>query len=143
MQPRITAVTLGVRDIAKSRKFYCEGLGWNAAPSSNANVVFIDANGLVLCLFGRAALAEDAHLKVAGEGFGGVALAQNLASKEAVDETMAFVAKAGATITKPAAETFWGGYSGYFTDPDGHAWEVAFNPFWPLDADGRVQLPKY
>lgn len=143
MDARITAVTLGVRDIEAARRFYCGGLGWKAAPSSNAHVLFLDANGLVLCLFGRDELAKDANLPRAVEGFGGVTLAQNVGSKNAVDEALAFAANAGATITKPAAETFWGGYSGYFTDPDGHAWEVAFNPFWPLDANGRVQLPKF
>lgn len=143
MQSRITAITLGVRDVAAARKFYCEGLGWTAAPSSNAQVTFIDANGVILALFGRTSLAEDAHVENTPPGFAGMTLAHNVDSKEAVNNVIEFARKASAKILKEPADTFWGGYSGYFADPDGFAWEVAWNPFWPLDANGRPQLPKF
>ncbi len=143
MQPRISVVTLGVSDLGVARKFYCDGLGWTAAPSSNQHVVFIDAGAVVLALFGRSDLAKDAHVRADGQGFGGITLAHNVGSKAEVDATIEFVRKASATILKEPADTFWGGYSGYFADPDGYPWEVAWNPFWPLDANGRVQLPKF
>jgi catechol 2,3-dioxygenase-like lactoylglutathione lyase family enzyme len=140
MDQRLTVVTLGVRDLARARKFYIDGLGWKPAKGSNEHVTFFDMGGLVLSLFGREALAEDAHVPSAGSGFGGITLAHNVADRAAVDRTLAAVEKAGAKILKPAQEAFWGGYSGYFADPDGHAWEVAHNPFWPLDAAGKPQL---
>lgn len=140
MDQRLTVVTLGVRDLARARKFYVDGLGWKPAKGSNEHVTFFDMGGLVLSLFGRESLAEDANVPSEGSGFGGVTLAHNVADRAAVDRTMAEVEKAGAKILKPAQETFWGGYSGYFADPDGNAWEVAHNPFWPLDAHGKPQL---
>jgi len=140
MTPRINVITLGVANLAVARKFYCEGLGWPASSSSNEQIVFIDAGGVVLGLYPRALLADDALL-TPGTGFGGVTLAQNVASKAEVDDALNAAVKAGATILKPAVDTFWGGYSGYFTDPDGHPWEVAWNPHWTLDKDRRVVLP--
>lgn len=140
MQARLNVVTLGVRDIAKARAFY-EALGFVPSEQSNQDVVFLNAGGVVLALFGRAALAEDAHLPEAGTGFGGIALAQNVAARGEVDARIQQAVSAGATLLKPAAETFWGGYAGYFADPDGHPWEVAHNPFWPLSDDGLVTLP--
>lgn len=141
MDPRISLITLGVADIARSRRFYVDGLGWPASSASNADVVFIPAGGVVLALFGRKALAEDAHVAAAGSGFSGVTLAHNVRTREDVDRALAQAVAAGATLLKPAQEVFWGGYSGYFADPDGHAWEVAHNPHFPLDAEGRVLLP--
>jgi catechol 2,3-dioxygenase-like lactoylglutathione lyase family enzyme len=142
MNPRITVVTLGVSDIPRSRRFYCEGLGFEASSASNPNVVFIHAGGVVLGLYSRSALAEDAHLPPEGSGFGGITLAWNLRAKAEVDAALIVAEKAGAKILKTAREVFWGGYSGYFADPDGHPWEVAYNPHWPLDAAGGGILPR-
>lgn len=139
MEPRISLVTLGVRDIVLSRRFY-ETLGWRASPTSNENVVFFQAGGMALGLYGREALADDAQLTL-GSGFGGVTLAQNMRSRAEVDGVLAEVAAAGGRILKPAQDVFWGGYSGYFADPDGHAWEIAWNPFFTLETDGRLTLP--
>ena len=137
----LSLVTLGVADVAASRAFY-EALGFVAHPFDSKDVAFFDMNGAILSLFGREALANDANVPYEGHGFRGVATAFNLASEAAVDAAFAFVAAKGATIVKPPHSVFWGGYSGYFADPDGHLWEIAYNPFWPLDADGRPQLPK-
>ena len=140
MQPRLTLVTLGVTDVAQSRAFY-ERLGFKASSDSNESVAFFDAGGVALALFGRNALAEDANVTAMPAGFSGVTLAHNVASEAEVDAVLAQTVESGATVTKPAAKTFWGGYAGYFSDPDGHLWEVAHNPFWPLDDAGRVILP--
>lgn len=141
MQPRITLITLGVADVGKARAFY-EALGFNASADSNADVTFFDAGGVVLAVFGRKALAADAHADDTPSGFSGVTLAHNVASAAEVDAVMAEAIAAGAVLKKPVAATFWGGYAGYFADPDGHIWEVAHNPFWPMDAHGRVVLPE-
>ena len=140
MRPRLTLVTLGVADIARARRFY-ETLGLKASAASQDSVTFFDAGGVVLALFGRAALAEDAHVANSQPGFSGVSLAHNCASDTEVDAALAEAVAAGASLLKPAQKVFWGGYAGYFADPDGHLWEVAYNPFFPLDADGRVELP--
>lgn len=142
MEQRISIITLGVADLARSRRFYVEGLGWRESSAGNEHVAFIDAGGVVLALFGRAALAEDMRVAAEGGGFSGFSLAHNVGSREAVDRVIAEAAALGATVLKPAQEAFWGGYSGYFADPDGHPWEVAHNPFFPLDEHGRVQLPR-
>jgi catechol 2,3-dioxygenase-like lactoylglutathione lyase family enzyme len=136
----LSLVTLGVADVAAARAFY-ERLGFRAAAFDSADVAFFDMNGTILGLFGREALAEDAAVSAAGSGFRAVSCAFNLDSEAAVDKALAHAAACGATIVQPARKVFWGGYSGYFSDPDGHLWEIAFNPFWPLDADGRPQLP--
>jgi uncharacterized protein len=138
--PNPSIVTLGVADIAAARGFY-ERLGFTASPTSNDAVTFFPAGGIVLALFGRAALAEDAHCADTQVGFSGVTLAHNCASEAAVDAMIAHFVACGATLRKPAQTVFWGGYSGYVADPDGHLWEVAYNPFFPLDGDGRVALP--
>ena len=140
MQPRLTLVTLGVADVAKSRAFY-ERLGFKASSDSNPNVTFFDAGGVAFSLFGRAALAEDAHVKDSASGFSGIVLAHNVASDADVDHVLAEAVEAGARLLKPGQKVFWGGYSGYFADLDGRLWEVAHNPFWPLDEAGRVTLP--
>lgn len=140
MQPRLTLVTLGVTDIAASRAFY-ERLGFTASTDSNPDVTFFDAGGVALALFGRTALADDANVTAMPAGFSGVTLAHNVKSDADVDAVMDEAVAAGATVTKPAAKTFWGGYAGYFSDPDGHLWEIAHNPFWPMDNAGRVILP--
>ncbi|MGQ0673762.1 MAG: CoA-binding protein [Hyphomicrobium sp.] len=141
MGPRLTFVTLGVVDLQRSRAFY-EALGFSASRASQAGVVFIDAGGVVLSLFGRGALAEDAQVHDSHPGFSGIALAHNTASKQAVDRLLARAVEAGARLLKPAQKVFWGGYAGYFADPDGHLWEVAYNPFMALAEDGRVLLPE-
>jgi catechol 2,3-dioxygenase-like lactoylglutathione lyase family enzyme len=141
MKPRINFVTLGVFDMAAMRAFY-ERLGLAASSASNPDVTFFDANGVVLGLFGYHALAEDAGV-TAGPvpQFRGVGVAWNAGNEDEVDRIMAHAKIAGATIKKKALKVFWGGYSGYFADPEGNLWEVAFNPFMPIDADGHIQLP--
>jgi catechol 2,3-dioxygenase-like lactoylglutathione lyase family enzyme len=139
--PRINFVTLGVTDMARARAFY-ERLGLVASQASNPDVTFFDANGVVLGLFGHHALAEDAHVTPEEvPTFRGVSLAWNTASEAETDAIMAQAEGAGARIVKPAEKVFWGGYSGYFADPDGHLWEVAYNPFFPLDEESRIRLP--
>ena len=141
LKPRINFVTLGVTDMAAMRAFY-ERLGLVASSASNPEVTFFDANGIVLALFGYQALAEDAGVAAgAVPGFRGVGVAWNAVSEDEVERIMAHAKAAGAAITKKAEKVFWGGYSGYFADPEGHLWEVAFNPFMPIDAGGHVQLP--
>lgn len=140
MDARISLITLGVADMVRARAFY-EQLGWKASGASQETVTFFQAGGMALGLFSRAALAEDAHVTDAGSGFGGITLAQNMASEEAVDQLLEEARRAGATILKPAQRVFWGGYSGYFADPDGHPWEVAYNPDFKLEADGSMRLP--
>lgn len=140
MTPKLSVVTLGVADIGRARAFY-EALGFKASRDSNANVTFFDAGGVVLALFARCALAKDSAVEDSRPGFSGVSLAWNVGDEAAADAAMARAVKAGARLLKPAQKAFWGGYHGYFADPDGHIWEVAHNPFWPLDADGRPQLP--
>jgi predicted lactoylglutathione lyase len=139
MEQRVSLITLGVADVQRARAFY-EALGWTSNAEPDADVVFFQAGGLIVALWSRAQLAEDSGVEDAG-GWGGVALAYNVRSPEDVDAVLAAAGTAGATITRPGGETFWGGYSGVFTDPDGHAWEVAHNPHWTLGADGSVTLP--
>jgi predicted lactoylglutathione lyase len=133
-------VTLGVADVERARKFY-EALGFKASAASEPAVTFFDAGGVVLALFGREALAEDASAKLAPAGSVSVALAHNVNSEAEVDRALNEAVALGAKLLKPGQKTFWGGYSGYFADPDGHVWEVAHNPFMPLDENGRVTLP--
>lgn len=128
MKPRISMITLGVTDLEKSVKFYEEGLGFPKKESS-PEVAFFTLNGTWLGLYGREALAEDAMVSAEGSGFNSFALAHNVASEDEVDKTMAQALAAGATLAKEPQQVFWGGYSGYFKDPDGHLWEIAYNPF--------------
>jgi predicted lactoylglutathione lyase len=138
----ISLVTLGVRDVAAATRFYQE-LGFTLSPGSvEGEVSFFRTAGARLGLFGHDDLAADAHVAAATpDGFRGVALAINVESRAAVDAALTAAAAAGATMPKPGQATEWGGYSGYFADPDGHLWEVAHNPFWPLGPDGLPQLP--
>lgn len=140
MEPRISLITLGVANLARAWQFY-EALGWRASSASQGDVVFFQLGPIVLGLFSRAALAEDAQVPDSLPGFSGIALAQNMVSEEAVDQLLDEASRAGARILKPAQRAFWGGYSGYFADPDGHIWEVAFNPGFKLEADGSLRLP--
>ena len=135
----ITLVTLGVADLGRARAFYA-ALGWEAAEVGEG-VVFIQLAGQVLALFGIDDLAKDMGAERAGLGTGAATLARNFASEAEVDAAFELAVGAGATVLKRPEKVFWGGYSGYFADPDGHVWEVAMNPFWPLAADGTLTLP--
>ncbi|SNR39333.1 VOC family protein [Paracoccus sediminis] len=137
---RITLVTLGVADLDRARRFY-DGWGWSAHSASQPGVFFYQMNGAVLALFGRADLAADQGRSSATLGTGAVTLAQNCADDGETDAVFRAAVAAGATILKRPETAFWGGYSGYFADPDGHVWEIATNPFWPLAADGSLTLP--
>ena len=138
MEQRISLITLGVADLERARAFY-EALGWKSDSKPEQGIVFFQAGGMILGLWDRAQLAEDSVADDSG-GFGGVTLAYNVRSPEEVDTTLAEAEQAGAKIARAEAATFWGGYSGVFHDPDGHAWEVAHNPFWPLGDDGSISL---
>lgn len=140
MEQRVSLITLGVADIARSRAFY-EVLGWKASGIGAGEVAFFQCGGLIFSLFGRADLAKDAALPAEGAGFRGIALAYNSRSRDDVDRVLAEMVAAGATLVKPAAEAPWGGYSGYAADPDGHLWEIAWNPGFPIAADGSISLP--
>ena len=138
MEPRISLVTLGVEDLGRARSFY-EALGWPTGAGPDDDVVFFRAGGTILGLWSREALAEDSGVEDGG-GWGGVTLAHNVRSPAEVDAVLAEAEAAGATIARPPSETFWGGYAGVFHDPEGHAWEIAHNPFWTLRDDGSVDL---
>jgi catechol 2,3-dioxygenase-like lactoylglutathione lyase family enzyme len=138
VEQRVSLVTLGVSDLARARAFY-EQLGWTTGAAADADVVFFQAGGMVVGLWDRAELALDTGL-VDGGGFGGITLAHNVGSPEAVDATIDEARAAGGTVTREPAATFWGGYSGVFADPDGHAWEIAHNPFWTIGADGSIRI---
>jgi predicted lactoylglutathione lyase len=136
----ISLVTLGVADLARSRAFY-EALGWEATQALD-KVAFIQLAGQVLALFGLDDLAADMGREPAGLGKGAVTLARNFGSTAEVDAAFALALSAGASVVKRPEKVFWGGYSGYFADPDGHVWELAWNPSWPLGADGTLTLPE-
>lgn len=138
MEQRISLITLGVQDLARARRFY-EDLGWITGAAPEDDVVFFQAGGMIAALWGRDQLAEDSGVTDNG-GWGGVTVAHNVSSPDEVDAVIDEAERAGATIARPGAETFWGGYSGVFIDPDGHPWEVAHNPGWTLEADGSVRL---
>ena len=140
MQPRLTLVTLGVTNLHRAIQFY-EALGWTRSMRSADGVAFFQLAGLGLSLYPRAALAEDAGVPAEGSGFRGFSLAHNTASREETDAVLARAEAAGAVLVKPAQDAFWGGYSGYFADPDGVLWEVAWNPGFELRPDGSLRLP--
>jgi catechol 2,3-dioxygenase-like lactoylglutathione lyase family enzyme len=135
---RLSLITLGVRDLARARRFY-EELGWESGAAPADDVVFFQANCMIVALWGRGQLEEDTAVKDTG-GWGGITLAYNARSPAEVDSVLTQAEAAGATIARPGAETFWGGYSGVFVDPEGHPWEVAHNPNWTLAEDGSVRL---
>jgi catechol 2,3-dioxygenase-like lactoylglutathione lyase family enzyme len=140
MEQRISLATLGVADLARARGFY-EALGWATRADPEDDVVFFQSGGMVLALWDRANLAEDSGVEDRG-GWGGVTLAHNVRSPEEVDAVVEEARAAGADIVREPAATFWGGYSAAFTDPDGHAWEIAHNPRWTIRDDGSVELPE-
>ena len=139
MEQRVSLVTLGVRDLGRARRFY-EALGWTTRAAPDDDVVFFRATGLVLALWDRTRLAEDSGVTDA-DGWGGVTLAHNVRSPEEVDAVVEEARTAGARIAREPGATFWGGYSGVFVDPEGHPWEVAYNPRWTIEPDGSIRLP--
>jgi uncharacterized protein len=138
MEQRLSLVTLGVRDLARARAFY-EALGWTTGAAPTDDVVFFQAGGMIVALWGREQLEEDSGVEDSG-GWGGVTLAYNTRSPAEVDAVIKEARAAGGSIVREPAETFWGGYSGVFVDPEGHPWEVAHNPHWTISDDGSTLL---
>lgn len=138
MDQRLTIVGLGVADLAVANDFYENKFGWKKTSASNDSISFFQLNGVLLSLYGREALAEDATVDHAGEGFKAFSIAYNCRSKEEVDQVMTHLESKGVKIVKPQQEVFWGGYSGYIADPDGNLWEIAFNPYLQLDEAGNA-----
>jgi len=142
MEQRLSVVSLGVRDLAKARAFY-EGMGFAKSAGEEGVICFYQLPGLILGLYGMDELAEDAGQPLGDPSkFGGIALAHNVDSESAVDSLLAKADSLGATITRPASKQFWGGYSGYFADLDGHPWEIAYNPYWTITKTGETLLGK-
>ncbi|HEX8205304.1 MAG TPA: VOC family protein [Solirubrobacteraceae bacterium] len=139
MEQRVSLVTLGVADLARARRFY-EALGWTTRAAPDDDVVFFQTGGMVVALWSRERLAEDSGVADSG-GWGGVTFAYNTRTPEEVDAVIEEARAAGARIPREPGETFWGGYSAMFLDPDGHPWEVAHNPRWTIRDDGSTQLP--
>lgn len=139
MEQRVSLVTLGVEDLARARAFY-EALGWKTGATPAEDVVFFQAGGMIVGLWGREQLSEDSGVEDLG-GYGGVTLAYNARDRAEVDAVIEEARAAGATIAREPGEAFWGGYTAVFVDPDGHPWEVAHNPHWEVDTQGRVSLP--
>jgi len=140
MEQRLSLITLGVADLNRSREFY-ERLAWRRSMANTEGIVFFQLGGLALALYPREELAKDADISSQGGGFSGITLAYNTRNRAAVDTVLAEAQAAGARIVKPAQEAFWGGYSGYFSDPDGFLWEVAWNPSFPIGEDGSIRIP--
>jgi len=138
VKQRVSLITLGVRDLGLARRFY-EALDWKTSAGAEDDVVFFQAGEMVFALWDRAKLADDSRVEDGG-GWGGITLALNLGSPAEVDAVIEEARDAGATIGREPAETFWGGYSGIFLDPDGHPWEVSHNPHWTITEDGGVRL---
>lgn len=136
---RVTLITLGVADLARAKSFY-GALGWTPTSEVEGNVVFYQINGMVLGFFGLGPLAKDQGRPDAQLGTGAMTLAQNFNTEAEVDAAYALALTSGATALKAPEKVFWGGYSGYFADPDGHVWELAMNPFWTLNDDGSLTL---
>lgn len=140
MKQHLHLITLGVRDFEKSKKFYADTLGWAPASASQDDVAFFQAGGVVLGVYPREKLAEDAITSPEGSGFSGITLAYNAQSEAEVDEIIGELKAKGVKIVKEPQKVFWGGYSSYFADPDDYHWEVAYNPFFPLDENGNLKL---
>jgi uncharacterized protein len=138
MEQRLSLVTLGVRDLARARRFY-EALGWKTNAAPDDDVVFFQSGGMIVSLWSRDELAKDTAVPDSG-AWGGITLAHNVRSPAEVDAVLAEAEAAGGTIARPGTATFWGGYSGTFVDPEGHPWEVAHNPHWTIGEDGSIQL---
>lgn len=142
MEPRINVITLGVKDLATAIRFYQDGLGWKRSEMSNDHISFFQLSNLIFALYPRELLAEDAEIGASGSGFSGFTIAHNVRNKSDVSTILSLAEKAGAKIVKPAQDVFWGGHSGYFADPDGYLWEIAWNPHWQLDSNGQAKLGK-
>ena len=140
MDQHLHIITLGAKDFKKSVEFYSQKLGWKASSNSNDSIAFFQAGGVVLALYPREALEEDAMVTVKGFGFSGFSLAYNARSESEVDEIIADLKLKGVKIVKEPQKVFWGGYSSYFADPDDNRWEVAYNPFFPFDENGNLKL---
>jgi len=140
MEQRVSLITLGVADLNRSRDFY-ERLGWKRANAKGDGIVFFQAGGMGLALYPRIELAKDANVSPDGHGFIGITLAYNTRTRDEVDSLLAQAEAAGAKLLKPAKETSWGGYDGYFADPDGFLWEVAWNPSFAIAEDGSIRIP--
>jgi len=141
MEQRVSLITLGVADVSRARRFY-EQLGWHGQEIEET--VFFQAGAVAVILWARNKLADDAGIEdSSADGFGGLTLAHNVRSRGEVDGLLATAANAGAEITQAAKETFYGGYAGYFRDPDGHVWEIAYNPGFPLGPDGSITVPDF
>jgi catechol 2,3-dioxygenase-like lactoylglutathione lyase family enzyme len=141
VEARVSLITLGVADVAVSRRFY-EAMGWPGAQSPDGEVVFFPVGGMVVALWSRPLAAADSNVDDDSRStWGGITLAHNVRSPAEVDAVLAEAAAAGGVVARPGAPTSWGGYSGLFVDPDGHRWEVAHNPAWSIEADGSVRLP--
>ena len=140
MEQRVSIITLGVTSLERSRQFY-ERIGWRRSVAQSEGIVFFQAGGMAVALYPREELAKDANVAPQGTGFQGITLAYNARNRAEVDSVLAAAVAAGAKLLKPAQEAFWGGYSGYFSDPDGFLWEVAWNPSFPIAADGSIRIP--
>ena len=140
MEQRISIITLGVASLERSRQFY-ERIGWRCSKPQSDGIVFFQAGGMAVALYPREELAKDANVAPQGSGFQGISLAYHARNRSEVDSVLAAAVAAGAKLLKPAQEAFWGGYSGYFSDPDGFLWEVAWNPSFPIAADGSIRIP--
>ncbi|MEN6329145.1 MAG: VOC family protein [Methanobacteriaceae archaeon] len=140
MRQKLNLITLGVNNLKKSLEFYEKGLGWKKSTSSTDNLALFPLGGSVLALYPRKLLAKDVTVKDNPTGFSGITLSYNARSEQEVDEVIEEVKNLGAEIVKPPEKVFWGGYSGYFKDPDGHLFEVAFNPVWEFDENDNLDL---
>jgi predicted lactoylglutathione lyase len=140
MEQRVSMITLGVADLQRSREFY-ERLGWRRSMAQSEGIAFFQTGGMALALYPRHELAKDVGVAPEGHGFNGISLGHNARSRAEVDSVLEQAATAGGEILKPAQEAFWGGYSGYFSDPDGFLWEVAWNPSFSLAEDGSIRVP--
>jgi uncharacterized protein len=140
MEQRVSLITLGVSNLERSQQFY-ERIGWRRSMAQSEGIVFFQAGGMAVALYPREELAKDAKVAPEGSGFPGITLAYNARNRSEVDSVLADAVAAGAKLLKPAQEAFWGGYSCYFSDPDGYLWEVAWNPSFPIAADGSIRIP--
>ena len=139
MEQRITLITLGVKNLQRSKDFYINTFGWKPLETSNESIVFFQLNGIQLALFPQESLADDAGVPADGNGFRGFSLAHNVRSEKEVDELVASLEAKGVRVLKQPKKVFWGGYSSYIADPDDNLWEIAYNPFMPLDASGNTE----
>ena len=140
MKPSLSVVTLGVNNFSRSLDFYKKGLGFRTKASKKDNIAFFKLNGVMLALYGKKELAKDIGISEKGHGFPGITLAHNVKSEKEVNEILSLAKLSGGRIIKRAQKASWGGYSGYFADPDGYLWEVVYNPFWKVERNGSVVM---